>query len=97
MNLLLGFVGINFTDGSDLLSGQEDADLVAEKVEEMWINNSRVLWIELLNELVKGIEILNSLTEHLLLYLVVNLVRLILPIHLYAYFKNQVIYVYKFE
>ena len=81
MDLLLVFISINFSHGSDLLSGQEYTDLVAEEVEEVRVEDSGVFWIELLDELVKGVEVLDSLTEHLLLDLVVDLVGFVFPVH----------------
>ena len=81
MNLLLILIPVKFSDGSDLLGCEENTDLIAEQVEKMWVEDSRVFWIELLNEFIKCVEVLNFFSEHLLLDLVEDLVWLIFPVH----------------
>jgi hypothetical protein len=65
------------------LGGQEDADFVAEKVEEMRVENSRVFWIELLDELVQSVKVFDTFSEHLLFDFVVDLVGFVFPVHFY--------------
>jgi hypothetical protein len=80
----LALIGINLSNSSYFLSGQENANLITEKIKKMGVKNSRIFWIELLDELVQSMEVLDSFTEHLLLGLVIDLVGFAFPVH-FAY------------
>jgi hypothetical protein len=84
------------------LGGKEDADFVTEKVEEMRVENSRVFWIELLDELVQSVKVFNTFAEHLLFDFVVDLIGFVFPVHflslkLFVIFINELqFFSYKF-
>lgn len=88
MNTFLILGAIKFCNGTNLLSCQKNANLIAEQVKEMWSQCTGVLWIELRNELIKCMKVLNSFTEHMALDLVVDLIWFVFPVH-FVYFMNK--------
>ena len=60
----------------------------------MWVEDSRVFGVELLDELVEGVEVFYAFAEHLLLDFVVDLVGFVFPVHSFLCLKIE-FYVYK--
>ncbi len=63
------------------MCGEEDSDLVEEKIEEMRGEDSGLLGVELQDELVDEMEGLDTLGIHLLFDFVEDLVGFVFPVH----------------
>ncbi len=72
---------VKWGNNMKFLCCQENTDFIAEWIEMTCVYNTRAFRIELLDNTVQLVKVLHIFSEHLVLDLVEDLVKIVFPVH----------------